>query len=44
MQIRYNNFNEDTPYNKAFMQKLDESIREAKEKRISFIKTEDLWK
>lgn len=45
MQISYNSFNqENTPYNKAFMKKLDESIQEGQEGKIKFLKTEDLWK
>ncbi|MGB4838456.1 MAG: DUF2683 family protein [Saprospiraceae bacterium] len=43
MQINYNTFNDDaTPYNKAFMEKMDESIKEGQDGKISFIKTEDL--
>jgi hypothetical protein len=45
MQISYNSFNhENTPYNREFMKKLDESIKESQEGKYKFIKTDDLWK
>lgn len=35
---------EETPYNKAFIEKMDKSITEAKEGKVKYIKTEDMWK
>lgn len=34
----------ETPYNKAFIEKMDNSIIEAKEGNVKYIKTDDLWK
>jgi len=34
----------ETPYNKAFIEKMDKSIFEAKEGNVKYIKTDDLWK